>query len=82
MTTYSMSVNCPSCGSDVDLLNTRTNMLLMVAVVDCHHCSKEWEITARMSNHGPSAAALERTAELRREWKRSNPTTPRQPVPA
>lgn len=78
MTLFTLPISCPSCASDVSLINTTTNGLLAVAVVECHPCEREFEVTARMVPHGRSRAYVERANRAKVEDKRRR----REMVPA
>jgi transcription elongation factor Elf1 len=78
VTVFRLPVSCPSCASDVVLVNTTTNGSLAVAVVECHPCEREWEVTARLVPHGRSRAYVERAKQSGQESKRRR----REMVPA
>ena len=78
MTLFTLPLSCPSCASDVTLLNARSNGLLAIAIVECHPCEREWEITARLVPHGRSRTAVERANRAKVEDKRRR----REMVPA
>ncbi len=70
MTPFLLPVSCPTCASDVRLVNSHSNGLLAVAIIECDTCEREWEITSRLLAHGPSRAAVARAEEVRRASKR------------
>lgn len=78
MTLFTLPLSCPSCDSDVVLLNTRSNGLLAVAIIECSPCEREWEVTSRLVPHGRSRAAVERANRAKVEDKRRR----REMVPA
>lgn len=78
MTRFVLPISCPSCASDVSLVNATTNGLLAVSVVECHPCEREWEVTARLIPHGRSRAAVERANRAKVEDSRRR----REMVPA
>lgn len=75
---FRLPVTCPSCASDVSLINATTNGSLAVAVVECHPCEREWEVTARLVPHGRSRSYVERANRAKVEDKRRR----REMVPA
>lgn len=78
MTLYTLPISCPTCAGNVSLINATTNGLLAVAVVECHPCEREWEVTARLVPHGRSRAYVERANRAKVEDKRRR----REMVPA
>ena len=78
MTRFVLPVSCPRCASDVQLVNATSNGSLAVAVVECHPCEREFEVTARLIPHGPSRSAVERANRAKVEDKRRR----REMVPA
>lgn len=78
MTLYTLPITCPSCAGNVVLINATTNGLLAVAVVECHPCEREYEVTARLVPHGRSRSYVERANRAKVEDKRRR----REMVPA
>ncbi len=78
MTRFVLPISCPTCASDVVLVNTTTNGSLAVAVVECHPCERELEITSRLVAHGRSRSYVERANRAKVEDKRRR----REMVPA
>ena len=76
MTVFRLPVTCPSCASDVQLVNATTNGSLAVAVVECHPCEREFEITARLVPHGRSRAYEERANRAKVEDSRRRRLVP------
>jgi hypothetical protein len=70
VTLFTLPISCPSCASDVTLLNTHSTGLLAIAIVECSPCEREWEVTSRLVPHGRSRAAVERAEQAKRESKR------------
>lgn len=70
MTLFTLPLSCPTDGSDVSLVNARSNGLLAVAIVECATCMREFEVTARLLPHGPSRAAVERANRVKGDAKR------------
>lgn len=78
MTLFTLPISCPSCASDVSLINAHSSGLLSIAIVECHPCEREFEVTARLIPHGRSRAAVERANRAKVEDKRRR----REMVPA
>lgn len=78
MTLFTLPLSCPSCASDVTLLNARSNGLLAIAIVECSPCEREWEVTSRLVPHVRSRAAVERANRAKVEDSRRR----REMVPA
>ncbi len=78
MTLFTLPLSCPSCAGNVELVNATTNGLLSVAVVECHPCEREFEITSRLVPHGRSRTYVERANRAKVEGKRRS----REMVPA
>ncbi len=70
MSLFSITVSCPTCAADVELVNAHSTGLLSIAIVECDTCRKEWEVTSRLLFHGPSRAAVARADEAKRAAKR------------
>lgn len=70
MSLFTLPLSCPTCASDVELLNARSNGLLAIAIVECSSCEREWEVTSRLVPHGRSRAAVERANRAKVEDKR------------
>lgn len=78
MTLFTLPLSCPSCANDVELVNAHSSGLLSIAIVECHPCEREFEITARLVPHGRSRTAVERANRAKVEDKRRR----REMVPA
>lgn len=78
MTLFTLPLSCPSCASDVELVNAHSSGLLSIAIVECHPCEREFEVTARLVPHGRSRSAVERANRAKVEDKRRR----REMVPA
>lgn len=70
MTTFFLPASCPACAGRLDLLNAHSNGSLSIAILECHPCEREWEITARIIPHGRSRAFEKRAAEAKQASKR------------
>ena len=70
MTRFVLPLTCPSCASDVSLINATSNGSLAIAIVECHPCEREYEVTARLVPHGRSRAYVERANRAKVEDKR------------
>ncbi len=70
MTLFTLPLSCPSCASDVELVNAHSSGLLSIAIVECHPCEREWEITSRLVPHGRSRAYVERANRAKVEGTR------------
>ena len=78
MTVFRLPITCPPCAGNVSLINATSNGSLAIAIVECHPCEREFEVTARLLPHGPSRAAVERANRAKVEGKRRR----REMVPA
>lgn len=78
MSLFTLPISCPTCGEAVELVNTGSNGLLAIAIVECSTCEREWEVTSRLVPHGRSRAAVERASRAKVEAKRRH----REMVPA
>jgi hypothetical protein len=75
---FTLPISCPSCASDVELVNAHSSGLLSIAIVECHPCEREFEVTSRLVPHGRSRSAVERANRAKVEDKRRR----REMVPA
>jgi hypothetical protein len=78
VTLFTLPLSCPTCASDVSLVNAHSSGFLSIAIVECHPCEREWEITSRLVAHGRSRAYVERAKQSGQESKRRH----REMVPA
>lgn len=69
---FAIPLSCPVCAGNVALVNATaaSNGLLAVAIVECHPCGREWEVTSRLLPHGPSRSALETRQAAKQAAKR------------
>ena len=70
MTLFTLPLSCPTCASDVSLVNAHSTGLLSIAIVECSPCMREFEVTCRLLPHGPSRAAVERANRVKGDAKR------------
>lgn len=70
MSLFTLPLSCPTCASDVGLVNTHSTGLLAVAIIECSTCEREWEVTSRLVPHGRSRAYVERANRAKVESKR------------
>ncbi len=70
MTLFTLPICCPTCAGNVELVNAHSSGLLSIAIVECHPCEREWEVTSRLVPHGRSRSYVERANRAKVEGKR------------
>ena len=70
MTAFRLPISCPTCASDVSLVNSTSTGLLSIAIVECSSCEREFEITVRLTPHGQNRTAVERAKQSKLRTKR------------
>jgi Zn ribbon nucleic-acid-binding protein len=48
---FVLPASCPQCSGALTLVNSTSSGLLSVAILECEPCSRQWEITVRVTVH-------------------------------
>lgn len=48
---FGLPASCPSCGGELELVNTTADTWLAVGILRCPPCRRQWEATVRLVAH-------------------------------